>query len=83
MFDNFPLWPDRASTAAGNVDALFIFLIIVSGLMTALIFTTVVYFAARYRRRRGVLAEQIEGSTPLELTWSIIPMFVFLAIFAW
>jgi cytochrome c oxidase subunit 2 len=83
MFDNFPLWPDRASTAAGNVDALFIFLIIVSGLMTALIFTAVVYFAARYRRRRGVPAEQIEGSTPLELTWSIIPLFVFMAIFAW
>jgi cytochrome c oxidase subunit II len=83
MFDNFPLWPDRASSAAGNVDALFVFLIIVSGLMTALIFAAVVYFAARYRRRRGVLAEQIEGSTPLELTWSIIPLFVFMVIFTW
>jgi cytochrome c oxidase subunit 2 len=83
MFDNFPLWPDRASTAANNVDALFIFLIILSGLMSLLIFTAVVYFAARYRRRRGVPAEQIEGSTPLELTWSIIPMFVFMVIFAW
>jgi len=83
MFDNFPLWPDRASTTAGNVDALYIFLLIVTALMTALIFTAVVYFAARYRRRPGVLAEQIEGSTPLELTWSIIPLFVFLAIFAW
>jgi cytochrome c oxidase subunit 2 len=83
MFDNFPLWPDRASTMAGNVDALYIFLIIVSGLMCLLIFTAVVYFAARYRARRGVLAEQIEGSTPLELTWSIIPLGVFLVIFAW
>jgi len=83
MFDNFPLWPDRASTAAGNVDALFIFLIIVSGLMTLLIFTAVIYFAARYRQRQGVPAEQIEGSTPLELTWSIIPLGVFLAIFFW
>src|SRR5271165_1646169 len=83
MFDNFPLWPDRASTAAANVDALFIFLIIVSGLMTALIFTAVVYFAARYRRQQGVPAEQIEGSTPLELTWSIIPLGVFMAIFFW
>ena len=83
MFDNFPLWPDRASTAAGNVDALFVFLLIVSGLMTALIFAALIYFAARYRRRRGVLAEQIEGSTPLELTWSIIPLFVFMVIFAW
>jgi cytochrome c oxidase subunit 2 len=30
-----------------------------------------------------VKAEQIEGSTPLELTWSIIPMGVFLVIFFW
>ena len=83
MFDNFPLWPERASTIAGNVDALYIFLIIVSGLMTLLIFTAVLYFAARYRHRRGVLAEQIEGSTPLELTWSIIPLGVFVVIFVW
>jgi cytochrome c oxidase subunit 2 len=83
MFDNFPLWPERASTAAANVDALFIFLLIVSGMMTALIFTAVVYFAARYRRRKGVPAEQIEGSTPLELTWSFIPFVVFMVIFAW
>ncbi len=83
MLDNFPLWPDRASTTAGSVDALYIFLLIVTALMTALIFTAVIYFAARYRRRPGVLAEQIEGSTPLELTWSIIPLFVFLAIFGW
>jgi cytochrome c oxidase subunit 2 len=83
MLDNFPLWPDRASATAGNVDALYIFLLIVSGLMTLLIFTAVVYFAARYRHRKGVLAEQIEGSTPLELTWSIIPLFVFMVIFVW
>ncbi|MGA8027428.1 MAG: cytochrome c oxidase subunit II transmembrane domain-containing protein, partial [Bryobacteraceae bacterium] len=83
MFDNFPLWPQRASSAAGNVDALFIFLLIVSGLMTLLVFSAVVYFAARYRHRKGVLAEQIEGSTPLELTWTIIPLGVFMVIFAW
>jgi cytochrome c oxidase subunit 2 len=83
MFSNFPLWPERASTVAGNVDALFIFLLIVSGLMTLLIFICVVFFAARFRHRAGVPAEQIEGSTPLELTWSIIPMFVFMVIFFW
>lgn len=83
MFNNFPLWPERASTAAGNVDALFIFLLIVSGLMTLLIFVAIVYFAARYRHRPGVQAEQIEGSIPLEITWSIIPLGVFMVIFAW
>src|SRR5436305_1191878 len=83
MFDNFPLWPERASTMSGNVDALFIFLMIVSGLMTLLVFAAVIYFAARYRHRKGVLAEQIEGSTALELTWTIIPLGVFMVIFAW
>ena len=68
---------------AGNVDALFIFLLIVSGLMTLLIFTAIIYFAARYRYRKGVPAEQIEGSTPLELTWTLIPLGVFMVIFAW
>jgi len=68
---------------AGNVDALFIFLVILSGLMTLLIFSALAYFAARYRHRKGVLAEQIEGSTPLELTWSIIPLGVFMVIFVW
>ena len=83
MFDNFPLWPARASTMAGNVDALYIFLVIVSALMTGLIFVAIVYFAARYRKQEGVLAEQIDGSTPLELTWTIIPFFVFMVIFLW
>jgi cytochrome c oxidase subunit 2 len=83
MFDNFPLWPQRASSMAGNVDALFIFLLILCGMMTLLIFVALVYFAARYRHRKGVAAEQIEGSTPLELTWTLIPFGVFMVIFAW
>ena len=83
MLNDFPLWPERASALAGNVDALYIFLLIVSGLMTALIFVAILYFASRYRYRPGVRAEQIEGSIPLELTWSVIPFFVFMAIFFW
>ena len=83
MFSNFPLWPERASTMAGNVDALFIFLLIMTGMVTLLIFSCMLYFAARYRYRANVPAEQIEGSTPLELTWSIIPLGVFLVIFTW
>jgi len=66
---------------AGSVDALYVFLLIVSGLMTLLIFVAVVYFSARYRHQPGVKAEQIDGSTPLELTWTIIPLAVFMVIF--
>jgi len=68
---------------AGSVDALYIFLLLVSLMMIGLVFTAIIYFAARYRYRKGVPAEQIEGSIPLELTWSIIPFFVFMVIFAW
>src|ERR1700724_1158480 len=83
MYDTFPLWPARASTTAGSVDTLFIFLVILSAMVRWAIFAAIVLFAVRFRRRRGVQAEQIEGSTPLELTWSIIPLGIFMVIFIW
>jgi cytochrome c oxidase subunit 2 len=83
MFDNLPLWPARASTGAGNVDALYIFLLLLSGFMCLAIFSMIVVFALRYRRQHGHEAEQIEGSTALEITWSVVPLGIFLVIFAW
>ena len=58
---------------ANNVDALYIFLLVVSGMMTVAIFTMVLIFAVRYRKRPGQRAEQIDGSHALEITWSLIP----------
>jgi cytochrome c oxidase subunit 2 len=83
MFDNFPLWPVRAAAGAGNVDALYIFLLALSGFMCLAIFTMILVFATKYRRQRGVEAEQIEGSSALEITWSIIPLGIFMVIFVW
>lgn len=83
MFSHLPFWPDSASTTAGHVDALYIFLVLVSVTMTALIFTTLAVFAVRFRKRHGVHPEQIEGSKILEITWSTIPFAVFLAFFVW
>jgi cytochrome c oxidase subunit 2 len=83
MFENLPLWPARASTLAGNVDALYIFLLILSGFMCLAIFSMITVFAVRYRRRAGVEAEQIEGSNALEFTWTFIPLGIFLVIFVW
>ena len=68
---------------AHRVDALYIFLLVVTGMMALLVCVLVIYFAARFRHRPGVRAEQIEGSNALEITWSVIPFFVFMAIFAW
>ena len=55
MFENMPLWPARASTMANNVDALYVFLLVVSALMSLAIFTMVVFFAVRYRKQAGRL----------------------------
>jgi cytochrome c oxidase subunit II len=83
MFENLPLWPARASTTAGSVDALFIFLVTISAIMCMAIFTMILVFAVRFRRRAGHRAEQIEGSNALEFTWTFIPFGIFLFIFVW
>jgi cytochrome c oxidase subunit II len=83
MSKYLPLWPDQASTMAGQVDALYIYLLLVAGVMTALIFLAVLALAIKYRRARHPNAEQIEGSTLLEITWSVIPFFVMLTFFIW
>ena len=68
---------------AHQVDALYIYLLLVSGVMTALIFLAVMLLAIKYRRSKGCVAQQIEGSTLLEITWSIIPLFVMMTFFVW
>src|SRR6266436_5964299 len=83
MFETFPLCAARASTTAGSVYQLFIFLVILSDMVSVAIFAAIMLFSVRFPRRRGVPAEQIEGSTPLELTWSIIPLGIFMVIFVW
>ena len=66
---------------AASVDALYIFFLIVSIGMTALLYFILIFFAARYRRQPGIKATPNEGSLVLELSWSIAPMFVFVAMF--
>ena len=58
---------------AGNVDALYVFLVTLSLFMSVAIFAMILVFAVRYRRRPGVKAEPIEGSLKLDITWSVAP----------
>src|SRR5277367_5375254 len=83
MSNYLPLWPDQASTMAFQVDALYIYLLLVSGIMTALIFFAVAFLAIKYRRVPGREAHPIEGSTFLEISWSVLPFFVMLTFFVW
>jgi cytochrome c oxidase subunit 2 len=80
----FSIFPDRASTTAGEVDALYGFLLVVGIVMTIAIFFFVAFFAFKYRRKDpDYRPKAIHGSIPLEITWSVIPFLVMLVMFAW
>ncbi len=83
MWKNFPLFPERASALAGQVDGLYFFLVAVSAFFTVLIFLTIFVFAIKYRRENNPHPTHIEGSLPLELTWTLIPLGICMIFFAW
>ncbi len=83
LLADLQLFPVAASEQAGPIDSLYWFLTIVSAIMTLLIFVGVIAFAWKYQKRPGVRPIQIEGSTKLELTWSILPFLVMLIMFWW
>lgn len=79
----FPLWPTAASTTANQVDALYLFLIAVTGSVTLLVIVVMLVFLFKYRHSKHPVAEQVVGSNPLELTWSLVPLAIFIIFFAW
>ena len=77
------LFPREASTIAPYMDELYFFLLgmTITGILLvgAIVFT----FSYRYRKSVHPVATQIEGSTLLEATWTIIPLAIFLVTFVW
>src|SRR5262245_4545233 len=79
-----PLFPERASTLAPRVDALYFFLLALSAFFALLIAGLIVYYAVKYRRRApDAVGEPIHGSMALEATWTIVPLLITLVIFGW
>jgi cytochrome c oxidase subunit 2 len=83
MWKNLPLFPERASALAWQVDGLYFLLIAVSAFFTLLIFAVIFYFAVKYRRSVHPHPVQIDGSLPLELAWTLIPLGICMIFFAW
>src|SRR5437016_8673234 len=79
-----PLFPERASTMAYRVDALYFFLLAVGIFFSILIAGLIVFFAVRYRRRAADgVGERIHGNLVLELAWTGIPLVITMVIFVW
>jgi cytochrome c oxidase subunit 2 len=84
MFTNFPLFPQQASVQAGQVDAVYFFMVAVTAFFSLLIAGLIVLFAVRYRRRHAdEIGVAIHGSLALELMWTFIPLGIAMVMFVW
>ncbi len=77
-----PIIP-QASSASGRVDAVFLFITVLSVAFLLFITATLIYFVIKYNRKRRPKGEDIEGNTWLEFTWTATPTILFLVMFAY
>ena len=79
-----PIFPETASTEAGNVDTFFYFMLAVCGSMTLLICGLIATFAVKYRRREeNQRAANWHAPRWFEIVWIVAPLVVFLGMFYW
>jgi cytochrome c oxidase subunit II len=71
----------QASTFATKADQMFVFVFEISLAFLVFITGLMIYFVIRYSKKRHPKAEQIEGHTLLEITWTVVPLILFLGIF--
>jgi len=84
--DSFWL-PADASLTSRNIDWVWDFMIWVSVLTALGVFVAIFHFITKYRAKSRAANEPTEKSaehnTALEITWSVLPLFVCIALFVW
>jgi len=76
--------PEQASTTAAAVDQIFYFILYLSAFFFVSIVGAMVFFVIKYRRRSDAdRTSPIEGSTPLEIAWAVIPGLILVGMFVW
>jgi cytochrome c oxidase subunit 2 len=78
------IFPPEATETARHVDWLCLGLLAVTGTAFLFVVIPLTYFAIKYRQgSRADRTNPPRGAIALELTWTIIPAFIFLGLFAW
>jgi cytochrome c oxidase subunit 2 len=84
--DSFWL-PTDASITTRNIDWVWDFMIWMSVLTSLAIFVAMIHFCTKYRAKSRAANEDAEKSaehnTTLEIAWSVLPLFVCIALFVW
>jgi cytochrome c oxidase subunit 2 len=75
------LMPIQASAQAVSIDWLWNWQIIAISFLFSLIVVPMVYSLVVFRRKKGETGdgEHIEGNTPLEIAWTVVPLLIVLA----
>ena len=76
--------PAQGTEVAKQVDNLYGFLLVVSFISCAILIGGMIYFAVKYKRKSANdKTPYITHDTRLEILWSVIPLVIFLFVFAW
>jgi len=70
-----------ASNFSHNVDAIFLFTLIVSIFFLVLITGLMIYFVVKFSRKRNPKATNLHGNVGLEIAWTVIPTILVLIMF--
>lgn len=83
MNTEFQIFPDAASTAAGQVDALYLFLVALSIVLSAFVAGLITYLAIHYRRANKVNREYVDHGNTIEFMAMAISFPILMGIFLW
>jgi cytochrome c oxidase subunit 2 len=76
--------PEQGTEIAKSVDNLYGFLVFVSFISCVIVIGGMIYFALKYKRKTAHdKTAYITHDTRLEVIWSVIPLVIFLFVFAW
>ena len=68
--------PASASTFAGDIDRMFTWILVVTGLAFVIVEAGLIWFAIRYRSRPGRKAYYTHGNVQAEYVWTAVPAVV-------
>jgi len=72
--------PENVSTFGAEIDYLFYLIYYITGATFILVTVLMVVFLIIYRHREGRPAVYTHGNTALEITWTVIPAIILLAL---
>jgi cytochrome c oxidase subunit 2 len=73
--------PEQMSTVAPEIDWLYYFIYWLSVVLFVAIVGAMIYWAIKYRERKGHKAEPTGHNVPLEIAWTVAPIFILVFLF--